>query len=70
MIKPSGAWCDICETPILTGMIYRFGMPGLKNELHSCENCRHHFAKGKTLMDLPQCKMKSAILELSEKEQK
>jgi len=65
MIRQSGAWCDICENVIAFGTVHCFGMPGLKNELHSCDNCAPYFAPGKTVLDLPDCKMKKAIIELS-----
>lgn len=67
MIKTSGAYCDICELPILLGNVYCFGMPGLKNELHSCDNCKKYFEPGKTVMDWPDCKMKRAIMDLDKK---
>jgi len=66
MIKSSGAWCDICENVIAFGTVNCFGMPGLKNELHSCDNCKDNFEAGKTVLDWPDCKMKREIVKLAE----
>lgn len=68
MINKAGAWCDICEMPILTGMVSRFGLPGLKNELHSCDKCKDHFAPGKRVTDWPDCIMKHQIITLAEQD--
>ena len=68
MVKSSGVWCDICENVIAFGEVHRFGMPGLKNELHSCDNCVHNFHTGKTVLDWPDCKMKTAIVKLAEQD--
>lgn len=66
MIKISGPYCDICETPILLSDTYCFGIPGLKNELHSCEGCKEYFGPGKTIMDWPDCEVKRQIIKLAE----
>ena len=40
MIKSSGAWCNLCENPILFGMVNVFGCTIIKEQLHSCDKCK------------------------------
>jgi hypothetical protein len=38
-IKPSGLWCDLCNTPILSGEYWDIGVNGKKG-FHACLACK------------------------------
>ncbi len=65
MIKSSGGYCDVCELPIMFGTVHCFGMPGLKNTLHSCNECKKYFEPGMTVDDWPNGEVKRQIIKLA-----
>lgn len=68
MITSSGAWCNICEKPILDGMVNCFAAsPDPEaTTLHSCDDCKKYWNNGVPVDDWPDSKLKFAIIKKSD----
>ena len=63
-IKSSGAWCDICENPILDGAVNIFGIKALEKKFHSCNKCFPFWNENKPLESWPNSKLKHKFIKV------
>lgn len=60
-IRPSGLWCDICNTPILDDPYWNISINGKPG--HACKNCSDVHMKGRRMSKLTAINEHQALID-------